>query len=608
VLISALIKKWRRKPPEITETFVTSSSHLDDLQAALASGAALSRRLNAQGLDECCDALGGMLRDATSSLHTFVVAAAADGARLYAYRSRGAAPLHGACLQAAADSLLDGMAADATREFAVEGLRFAAIPLSADGHEVVGALCFATDADTRIDAAALARLAGQGAARLARLRDAQAAQVAAEGIGEAGMLRTLFDNMPDQIYAKDVNGRFILGNRAAAMTILGTPDPQALLGKSDLDFFPLECGQRFFTDEQQIIRSGVPVVDQIEENLSKAGVLRYYSTTKFPFHDKEGQVAGIIGISRDVTMRVSADEVARLRDRAVESSQDGIVITGADAENYPIVYINPAFERITGFGLAEAKVSGIERFLLDDAEAAEGAADRRSLIARHGQQRVLQFRRKDGSQFWSEIRLAIIRAADGTPTHHVFTVVDVSEAHRAEEELLMQAGHDALTGLPNRRMLMQKLARSMAAGPDGEAQLALAFIDLDGLKRLNDEHGHEAGDVLLRAVADRISACIRKSDMIARLGGDEFVLLTMHPARGTDQAGDGVTEVLHKIQERIAQPLIIGETVIHPSCSIGVSLFGLHGMDPETLLRRADEAMYVAKKSGRNRIAFATRA
>jgi diguanylate cyclase (GGDEF)-like protein/PAS domain S-box-containing protein len=587
---------------------VISSSHLDDLQAALASGAALSRRLNVQGLDELCDALGTMLQDATTSLHTFVVAATAGGARLFCYRSRGAAPLGGASLQAAADSLLDGMAADATSGFVVEGLRFAAIPLSADGHEVLGALCIAMDENTRIDAAALARLAGQGAARLARLRDAPAARAAGAGINETDMLRTLFDNMPDQIYAKDVNGRFILGNRAAAMSILGRPDPQALLGKSDLDFFPLECGQRFFTDEQQIIRSGVPVVDQIEENLSRAGVLRYYSTTKFPFHGKEGQVAGIIGISRDVTMRVSADEIARLRDCAVESSEDGIVITGADAENYPIVYINPAFERLTGFGLDEARRSGIERFLLEDAAPAEGAADRKTLIARHGQQRVLHARRKDGSQFWSEIRLAIIRAADGAPTHHVFTVIDVTEAHRAEEELLLQAGHDALTGLPNRRMLMQKLARSMAAGPDSDAQLALAFIDLDGLKGLNDEHGHEAGDVLLRTVADRIAACIRKSDMIARLGGDEFVLLTLHPARGADEAADGVTEVLHKIQERIAQPLIIGETVIHPSCSIGVSLFGLHGMEPESLLRRADEAMYAAKKSGRNRIAFATRA
>jgi diguanylate cyclase (GGDEF)-like protein/PAS domain S-box-containing protein len=587
---------------------VISSSHLDDLQAALASGADLSRRLNVHGLNEFCDALGDVLQDATSSAHTFVVAAVAGGARLSGYRSRGVSPLDGASLQAAAADLLDGMRADANREFVLEGQRFAAIPLSADGSEVVGALCLAMDENTRIDAAALARLAGQGAARLARLRDAQAARASGAGIDQADMLRTLFDNMPDHIYAKDVNGRFILGNRAAAMNILGRPDPQALLGKSDLDFFPLECGQRFFTDEQQIIRSGMPLVDQIEENLSKAGVLRYYSTTKFPFHDKEGQVAGIIGISRDVTMRVSADEVARLRDRAVESSEDGIVITGADAENYPIVYINPAFERITGFGLDEARRSGIERFLLEETEPTTGAADRKTLIANHGQQRVLHSRRKDGSQFWSEIRLAIIRAADGTPTHHVFTVIDVTEAHRAEEELLMQAGHDALTGLPNRRMLMQKLARSMAAGPDADAQLALAFIDLDGLKRLNDEHGHEAGDVLLRAVADRIAACIRKSDMIARLGGDEFVLLTMHPARGTDQAGDGVTEVLHKIQERIAQPLIIGETVIHPSCSIGVSLFGLHGMDPETLLRRADEAMYVAKKSGRNRIAFATRA
>jgi diguanylate cyclase (GGDEF)-like protein len=133
----------------------------------------------------------------------------------------------------------------------------------------------------------------------------------------------------------------------------------------------------------------------------------------------------------------------------------------------------------------------------------------------------------------------------------------------------------------------------------------VAFIDLDGLKRLNDEHGHEAGDELLRTVARRISACIRQSDTIARLGGDEFVLVTLHRTGQANGDPEGVAGVVRKIQERIAQPIRIGDVVVHATCSIGVSLFGQHGNNPEALLRRADEAMYVAKKAGRNRIVFA---
>lgn len=141
----------------------------------------------------------------------------------------------------------------------------------------------------------------------------------------------------------------------------------------------------------------------------------------------------------------------------------------------------------------------------------------------------------------------------------------------------------------------------------GQAGLALAFIDLDGLKRLNDEHGHDAGDVLLRTVAERIAACIRRSDMIARLGGDEFVLLSMHGG-GADCDPHGVAGFLRKVRDAIGQPLAVAGITLAPSCSIGVSILGRHGDEAETLLKRADAAMYAAKRSGRGRIAFADEA
>jgi diguanylate cyclase (GGDEF)-like protein/PAS domain S-box-containing protein len=611
----------------------SGQDHAHALRSALAAGATAARGFDLDDERQLCQAMADALHDATGAPHAVVLVRTGGLLHVAAMRGRGAERLGATRLEADARRLLGDLDAGELREVLLDGIGMAAIPLAADGREVIGVLCVAVDGDTRLDPAALAGLAATGAARLARLRalaadvaptiaprtapssapaDADAHEFDAHTIlpgplaDEGGLLRTLIDNMPDQIYAKDCHGRFLIANKAAALMILGRPDTEALIGKSDLDFYPLECGQRFFTDEQAIIRSGLPIVDQVEENLSRDGVLRFYSTTKFPFRDESGNVGGIVGISRDITLRVGADEAARLRERAVESSQDGILITCCLSHDHPVVYTNPAFERITGFKLQDAKAAGIERFLLEQGEQdAHTAPAREALIAHHGERRVLRAVRKDGSQYWSEVRLAVIRSASGAATHHVFTVTDVTDAHRAEEALTLLASHDPLTGLPNRRMLMARLAQAAAAVDGGELQLAVAFIDLDGLKRLNDEHGHEAGDMLLRTVAQRINACIRQSDTIARLGGDEFVLVTLHRTGRASGEPEGVAEVVQKIQERIAQPIQIGDVVVHATCSIGVSVFGRHGNDPDTLLRRADEAMYVAKKTGRNRIVFA---
>ncbi|MGX9219241.1 diguanylate cyclase domain-containing protein [Massilia varians] len=596
-------------------------SELQQLQAGLAASLALSVRLEAVDEPGLCERIGAVLHQAAGFEHSFVGLQADGLPRVCAYRSGARAPLEAPVLADIARHLLDGLPPGAIAVRTAAGLRFVAVALSADGAGVAGALCFALGAGAAFDAGALVQLAQQAALRLALARTAPAtvgaigSEVLKAAVNhEFGLLRTLVDNMPDHIYAKDRNGRFILGNRAAAIGILGRDDVPALIGKSDLDFFPLACGQRFFTDEQTIIRTGQPIVDQIEENVTKDGPLRYFSTTKFPFHDARGEIAGIVGISRDITARVGADEIARLRDRAVESSQDGILITCAADQDYPIIYTNPAFERLTGFGTEEAKRAGIERFLRDQTDderplarqavPRQDASDRRALIAAHGAQRTLRFLRRDASRFWCEVRLATICAADGSASHHVFTFVDVTAAHQAEEELIHLASYDTLTGLPNRRLLLERLDRDVRTGAAAQAGLAVAFIDLDGLKRLNDEHGHDAGDVLLRAVADRITACIRRSDMIARLGGDEFVLLSAH-GNGAACDPQGIGQFLCKVRDAIAQPLVVAGTTLVPRCSIGVSILGRHGNDAETLLKRADAAMYAAKRSGRGRIAFA---
>lgn len=421
--------------------------------------------------------------------------------------------------------------------------------------------------------------------------------------GERGLLRTLIDNMPDHIYVKDRSGRFIIANDAAARDI-GVASPQELVGKSDLELYPLDCGQCFFTDEQNILQSGQPLIDQVEENINRNGVRRWFSTTKFPFYDAAGTPQGIVGISRDITQRIDALEAVRLRNRAIELSADGIAIAGC-APGMPVLYVNPAFERITGFTQEEAQQRGVDA-LLDDESAAEGGDGLRDALQRQQEGRaVLRSLRKDGEGFWSDTRLAVVRDRTGSATHFVFTIRDISEARRNEEHMALLATRDALTGLPNRRALMERLAQSISMCERSGTQLVVAFIDLDRLKYVNDTFGHEAGDLMLKTVADRMGGCVRKSDTLARLGGDEFVLATLHQTPDHPSDLRGLVEgMLAKIQEVLALPLMLAGEPFCITCSIGVAVYAQDGHDPDILLKRADAAMYVAKKAGRNRVAW----
>jgi diguanylate cyclase (GGDEF)-like protein/PAS domain S-box-containing protein len=420
---------------------------------------------------------------------------------------------------------------------------------------------------------------------------------------ERSLLRTLIDNMPDQIYVKDTEGRFILGNTAAASCI-GVASPDDLVGKSDLELFPGECGQRFFRDEQTLMQSGRAIVDQLEENINQAGVRRWFSTTKVPLQDEAGKVIGLVGMSRDVSLRVAADEEIRLRNRAIESSLDAIVITSCLLPGNPVVYVNPAFERITGFSFDEATQGGIERLIAHDGDAA--APELLLAIRDHAEGRaVLQSRRKDNATFWNEVRIAPVCDMSGRATHFVLTMTDITKARDIEEKLERMASQDALTGLPNRRMLMDRLGQAVALGERGNFVVAVAFIDLDRLKFVNDSLGHEAGDTMLRTVAERMASCVGKSDTVARLGGDEFVLISLHgTTHASSQDYRHIRDMLAKLQGVLAEPMLLAGEPHSVTCSIGVSIFPQHGDNADSLLKNADAAMYQAKKNGRNQIAF----
>lgn len=309
--------------------------------------------------------------------------------------------------------------------------------------------------------------------------------------------------------------------------------------------------------------------------------------------------AVVVAIVRDISERRRAEQALRLRTRAVEAAENGIIIVNVRHPDQPIEYVNPAFERITGY--ASGEVLGRNcRFLqgkdTDQPELEHLRAALRSGTEGHA---VLRNYRKDGRLFWNQITLSPVRDDNGTITHYLGVLNDVTELTIYRRELEHRASHDILTGLANRSLLDDRLAMALAAAQRHGRVLAVAFLDLDHFKEVNDTLGHTVGDELLMAVARRLLACVREGDTVARHGGDEFILVL------SDQASeDSVVQVLERVREVIARPYPLAGREVRLSCSIGASLFPRDGEDAGELIRRADQAMYSAKTGGRNQYRF----
>jgi diguanylate cyclase (GGDEF)-like protein len=213
-------------------------------------------------------------------------------------------------------------------------------------------------------------------------------------------------------------------------------------------------------------------------------------------------------------------------------------------------------------------------------------------------------RRKDGEEFLGWIELSEVRDAHGTRTHYVAVVNDITDKKRAEQELRYLANYDTLTGLPNRTLLAERLARAVVRARRQDIRVAVLFLDLDRFKDVNDSLGHAAGDRILKSAAARLLTTVRETDTVARLGGDEFtVVLEDLPSIETAE------DIARKILLAFADPLELdgrGDVVISPS--IGISLYPDHGLVPTDLLKFADTAMYQAKDRGRNTYQFYTEA
>jgi diguanylate cyclase (GGDEF)-like protein/PAS domain S-box-containing protein len=288
--------------------------------------------------------------------------------------------------------------------------------------------------------------------------------------------------------------------------------------------------------------------------------------------------------------------------RALESSCNGVMITSSTQLDHPIVYVNPAFEKISGYNADE--VIGLSgRFLVRDDLNQKGLNNiRDALRNRNEGHAILRNYRKDGSLFWNELFISPVRDETGEATTHFVSIInDVTERIHYEQQLEYQANHDSLTGLANRNLLADRIAQSIAQAKAENLLVGVMLLDLDRFKLVNDGFGHSPANELLKAVSARLNACVRETDTVARLGGDEFVVVI-----GRLQSADDIAVVAGKILRSLAQPFVLEGKEIFITASIGAALYPRDGEHGEALLRNADVAMYRVKEHGRNNYRFYT--
>lgn len=302
----------------------------------------------------------------------------------------------------------------------------------------------------------------------------------------------------------------------------------------------------------------------------------------------------------DITELKNAIAEAKIAATVFESLQ-GMVVTDADKK---ILRVNRAFTDISGYTQQESV--GKTMKILGSGLQDQAFYDEMWMhISRTGfWQGEIWNQRKNGEAFPAFVTVTAVNGNDAHTTHYVGTMIDITKRKEAENEIRSLAFYDTLTNLPNRRLLLDRLKRALAASSRNQRDGALLFIDLDNFKVLNDTAGHDIGDLLLVKVADCLVTCVREGDTVARLGGDEFVVILEDLNGDAEQCAREVEQIGEKILMHLNEIHMIDRYEHHTTASIGVTMFSGHQRSVEELLKRADLSMYQAKAAGRNTLRF----
>jgi diguanylate cyclase (GGDEF)-like protein/PAS domain S-box-containing protein len=423
-------------------------------------------------------------------------------------------------------------------------------------------------------------------------------------------IRNLLDASDEAIYFKDLQSRFI--RVSLGMANLHGLTQERMHGLTDFDLFTEAHAAEALADEQQIIRTGMPILNKEECESFADRPTRWVATSKFPLRDLDGSIIGTFGVSHDITRRVQAEqEMVRLAEASAlasaglaraEAQLRSVLDGSADAiaqyaPDLRYRYINPAGERLRGMTLAQL-VGRTDREIGPDPEAAESWEAALRQVLATGQPREHEFSMivPGGKRGWFHSTLSPETDPSGAVVGVLTSTRDITVGKVAELALAHQAMHDPVTGLANRYLLMDRLGQALLRLERTPGRVVLIFVDLDHFKSVNDSYGHEVGDEVLVELARRLSALGRRDDTVARLGGDEFVVLCENV-----QSDDDVREIAGRMVRALAAPLGVGAGLqVRLSASVGIAVTGDASARAADLLRDADRAMYRVKQQGRN--------
>ena len=420
----------------------------------------------------------------------------------------------------------------------------------------------------------------------------QADAVSKESTEREQFFKSLIDDIPNMIGYWDRDLRCRYANNAYREWF--GKSPREIVGITFRDL----AGERLFSLNEPHIRrvlAGEP--QRFERTLNKAdGSVGHIIGHYIPDFDTDGTVKGFAIQSSDVTVLKETEAKLKLAACVFENTLDGVLITDADGT---ILSVNPAFTEITGYTPGEA-VGQTPRMLKSNRHTRAFYASMWKQIRTEGLWNgEIWNRRKDGDLYLERMTISMVRDADGGPVHYVSVFSDITALWRKDEHIKHLAFYDALTDLPNRTLLMDRINQKLINSDREQCNLALLFLDLDGFKPVNDRFGHNVGDDLLKAIAKRLLSLVRQSDTVARLGGDEFIILLNNPAEK-----DEITFVADRIVSAINEPIAILGEVFRIGVSVGIAVFPTDASTSVDLIKNADRAMYAAKDLGGNTISF----
>jgi diguanylate cyclase (GGDEF)-like protein/PAS domain S-box-containing protein len=421
------------------------------------------------------------------------------------------------------------------------------------------------------------------------------------------LLETLLNNIPDQIYFKSAESRFVKVNRSVART-LGIKDPEDAVGKSDTDFFNADDARAFQADDRSVMDSRKPLRDRVERGIVN-GIETWMSTTKAPVFDRDGHPIGIVGISRDITERIRTQQqlgnvVAKARCILWNAR-----VTHVDGRLSWNVRVHSSEQICKEFGIDVANERHVlwhSQVTTEQLQKMHDTAHASIFGGACAYKQEFWIRADDGTPRWVKEDVQITPVSE-REWELVGVALDITERKRFEEQigaanekLEQLARTDALTGLLNRRTLMEFAEMEWARSKRFNSSFSVLIMDVDNFKQINDVYGHGTGDQALKCIAEHLKSSVRVVDGLGRYGGEEFVIVL--PETAQHGAVTVATQALHAVRN---QPLQADSHALKVTISIGAATLSKSDRSFEELLNRADQALLDAKRSGKNCIVSA---